>query len=379
MINKKTGFNTSMIHHGNPKDQDGSVMPPIVLSTTFERGDDQINPASEYIYSRYGNPNRNTLEAKLVVLESGVEAITFSSGLAAAQAVLHSFQNGDHVIIPDDIYFGVKKILMRLYENWGLQYDEADFTNLADIESKIKFNTKLIWMESPSNPGVKLCDIAAVVNLAQNRNIVTVADNTWATPYFTKPIEMGVDIVLHSTTKYMGGHSDILGGCLVFREVNDRTVFIKDYQKIGGAVPSPFDCWLLTRSLATFALRMKCQSENAMQLAQYLQSHPSVEKVFYPGLVSDAGYQIALKQMHGGFGAMLSILIKGGREEALEVCRKLKMIKHATSLGGVESLIEHRKSVEGDLSKTPDNLLRISVGIEEIEDILSDFEQALTI
>jgi cystathionine gamma-synthase len=371
------GLNSKLIHLGNPKDLDGAVMPSIVLSTTFERAEDQLNPVSDYIYSRYGNPNRNTLETKLANMDNGLEAVTFSSGLAAAQAVFHSLRKGDHVLIPDDIYFGVKKILMRLYADWDLHYDEVDMSDLIKLEASVKENTKLIWMESPSNPSVKLVDIKAIVDLSKTRNIFTVVDNTWATPIFTKPIDLGVDIVLYSTTKYFGGHSDVLGGAVIFKEANERYEFIRDVQKIGGAVPSPFDCWLLCRSLATFPLRMRAQSENAMKLAEYFDNHSSIEKVLYPGLTSDAGHEIALKQMKGGFGAMLSILVKGGREEALMVCKSLKMIKHATSLGGVESLIEHRKSIEGDLSPTPDNLLRVSVGIEEIEDIIIDFEQAL--
>jgi cystathionine gamma-synthase len=204
-----------------------------------------------------------------------------------------------------------------------------------------------------------------------------VADNTWATPYFTKPIEYGVDIVLHSTTKYLGGHSDILGGALIFRQEDDRYLFIKDFQKLGGGVPSPFECWLLARSLATFAIRMPVHATNAMALASYLNDHEKIDAVYYPGLPDFPGHTIAKEQMKGGYGGMLSILVKGGREAALALCKELKLIRHATSLGGVESLIEHRKSAEGDLSSTPENLLRISVGVEHIDDLINDFQQAL--
>jgi cystathionine gamma-synthase len=376
MIENK-GISTNCIHSGSAPDENGSIMPPIVLSTTFERQDDQLSFHNDYIYSRYDNPNRRSLEEKLAVLENGEKSIAFSSGLMAATAVFQSLRHGDHVLLPDDIYFGVRKIVMRLYEHWGLTYSMVDMTQLAEVEKAIRPNTKLIWMESPSNPAVKITDIASIVALAKSQDLFTVVDNTWATPFFTQPINLGVDIVLHSTTKYLGGHSDLLGGALVFKNADSRYDFIRDFQKIGGGVPSPFDCWLLGRSLATFAIRMPVHASNAMKLAQYLDEHDRVEEVFYPGLPKSTGYEVASKQMVGGYGGMMSILVKGGREASLSVCRRLNIVKHATSLGGVESLIEHRKSIEGEESLTPDNLLRISVGLENIEDLIADFKQAL--
>ncbi len=370
-------FSTRLIHEHNVKDDSGAVMAPIILSTTFERGDDGINYPSGYFYSRYDNPNRHSLELKIAGMEEGTGCVSFASGLAAATAVFQSLKTGDHVLLPDDTYFSIRSILDTMFSGFGVTYTLVDMTNLAQVEQSIQPNTKLVWMETPSNPLLKITDIKAVVELAQAHGCFTVADNTWATPYYTKPLTLGVDIVLHSTTKYMGGHSDILGGALVFREENERSMFIRACQKLGGAVPSPYDCWLLCRSLATFAARMPIHSTNSMALAQYLETHPSIEQVVYPGLPSHPQHEVAARQMQNGYGGMLSILVKGGRSQALQLAGKLQLFAHATSLGGVESLVEHRKSIEGEQSLTPDNLLRISAGIEDSKDLIADFEQAL--
>lgn len=370
-------LSTKLIHEHNVKDNNGAVMAPIVLSTTFERGDDGTSYPSGFIYSRFDNPNRQSLEQKLAAMENGSSCVSFASGLAAATAVFQSLKTGDHIILPDDTYFSIRSILEILFINFGLSFTLVDMNDLAEVEASIQPNTKLIWMETPSNPLIKVADIKAVVAIAQKHNCFTVADNTWATPFYTNPVDLGVDIVLHSTTKYLGGHSDILGGALIFKENNQRYEFIRNYQKLGGAVPSPYDCWLLCRSLATFTARMPIHSNNAMQLAAYLETHPKIERVLYPGLPSHPSHEIAKKQMKNGFGGMLSILVKGGQTEALKLASSLKLFTHATSLGGVESLIEHRKTIEGPASATPDNLLRISVGIEDIRDLLKDFEQTL--
>jgi cystathionine gamma-synthase len=310
-------------------------------------------------------------------MENGKACVSFSSGLAAATAVFQSLKTGDHIILPDDAYFSLYNILDKLFSGFGLTYTKVDMTDLNKLQSSIQPNTKLIWMETPSNPAIKVTDIAAVVAIAQQHHCFTVADNTWATPFYTQPLELGVDIVMHSTTKYLGGHSDILGGALIFKEENERSEFIKNCQKYGGAVPSPYDCWLLCRSLTTFSARMPIHSNNALQLAQYLETHAKIERVLYPGLPSHPQHAVANKQMKNGYGGMLSILVKGKREEALKLTANLKLFAHATSLGGVESLVEHRKSVEGDASLTPDNLLRVSVGIEDVKDLIKDFEEAL--
>ncbi len=368
---------TKLIHEGNIEDNSRAVMSPIVLSTTFERGNDGLSHPSGYIYSRYDTPNRHALEQKLAMMENGTSCVTFASGLTAALAVFQSLSSGDHIILPDDTYFGVRSILMHLFPQFGLTFSLVDMLDLSNIEKAIQANTKLIWIESPSNPLVKVTDIQGVVAIAKKYNCFTVADNTWATPFFTKPLALGVDISLHSTTKYLGGHSDILGGALIFKEENKRSEFIRTFQKVGGAVPSPFDCWLLCRSLATFSARMPIHADNAMQLATFLSQHPAIEAVMYPGLPSNPQYEIAKKQMTNGFGGMLSILVKGGQVAALTLCSRLKLFAHATSLGGVESLIEHRRSIEGVDSPSPDHLLRISVGIEAAEDLIADFAQAL--
>lgn len=370
-------FSTRIIHEDNIKHESGAVMAPIVLSTTFERGENGISYPGGYFYSRYDNPNRHSLESKLAKMENGAACVSFASGLAAATHVFQSLKTGDHIILPDDTYFSIRTILDAMFGNFGLSYTLVDMTDHAAIEKAIQPNTVLIWIETPSNPALKITDIAAVAAIAKKHNCFTVADNTWATPYYTRPTDLGVDITLHSTTKYLGGHSDILGGALIFKEANERYERIRAFQKLGGAVPSPYDCWLLCRSLTTFAARMPIHTDNAMKLALYLESNQKIERVLYPGLPSHPQHNIAAKQMKGGFGGMLSILVKGERDTALKLATSLKLFTHATSLGGVESLIEHRKSIEGALSATPDNLLRISVGIEDIKDLIDDFQQAL--
>ncbi|MFZ4543630.1 MAG: trans-sulfuration enzyme family protein [Saprospiraceae bacterium] len=368
---------TTLIHEGKTEESNNAIMSPIVLSTTFERGDDGLSFPSGYMYSRYDNPNRHRLEVLLAAAEAGEACLSFSSGLAAALAVFQSLRSGDHIVLPDDSYFGVRNILEKLFPQFGLTYSLCNMSDISNIEAVIQSNTRLLWIETPSNPGIKISDIRKIVDLARKHNCFTVADNTWATPYFTQPLLLGVDIVLQSSTKYLGGHSDLLSGALIFKEKNERFEFISTFQKAGGAVPSPFDCWLLCRSLATFTARMPIHAKNAMHLSEFLEKKPQLEQVLYPGLASFSQHELARAQMTGGFGGMLSILVKGGREKALLLCGNLKIIRHATSLGGVESLIEHRKSSEGEFSQSPDNLLRISVGIEAVEDLIADLEQAL--
>ncbi len=403
---------TLAIHAGNHGDATtGAVVSPITLSTTFERAYDGSLVEGRDIYSRASNPNRRALEEKLAALEGGSEAIAFASGQAATMSIFHSLGAGSHVILPDDIYYNTKVIIDTLYANFGLTCTEVDMTDLSAVKRAIKKNTKLIWIETPSNPSLKITDIQAVTKLAHAKNILVTCDNTWATPFFTRPFEYGVDLIMHSTTKYFGGHSDILGGCVIappspdggatlhsptsFLTEGEKTAppsgaggavglmgAIRTFQTVGGAVPSPFDCWLLSRSLATFAIRMPVHAKNAMKLAIFLENHPKIEKVNYPGLKSNKYHRIAKKQMIGAdgvaaFGGMMSVLVKGGQKEAMALASNLQIFKHATSLGGVESLIEHRFSVEGVHSKSPENLLRISVGIENIADLIADFEQAL--
>ncbi|AFK02566.1 Cys/Met metabolism pyridoxal-phosphate-dependent protein [Emticicia oligotrophica DSM 17448] len=372
---------TLAIHAGNHGDPTtGAVVPPLVLSTTFERAEDGSIVEGRDIYTRASNPNRRALEEKLAALEGGSEAIAFASGQAATMSIFHTLGAGSHVILPDDIYYNTRVIIEGLYANFGLTCTAVDMTDLGAIKKAIKKNTKLIWIETPSNPSLKITDIQAVVKIAKSKNIMVGCDNTWATPFFTRPFDFGVDVVMHSTTKYFGGHSDILGGCVILppnASSSELATKIRTFQSVGGGVPSPFDCWLLNRSLSTYAIRMPIHAQNALKLAAFLEAQPQIEKVNYPGLKSNEYHKVAKKQMLGGFGGMMSILVKGGQKESMALASKLKIFKHATSLGGVESLIEHRFSVEGIHSTSPENLLRISVGIENIDDLIADFKQAL--
>ncbi|NOT64288.1 MAG: aminotransferase class V-fold PLP-dependent enzyme [Acidobacteria bacterium] len=353
----------------------GSVASPIVLSTTYERdADNQL--VSEYFYSRTGHPNRQAFEQIVSALEGGTVAAAFASGNAATQAVMHALAPGDHVIAPVDIYFGTRAVIESLYTRWGLQVSFVDTTDLDAIKAAWQPTTKLVWIETPSNPRLRITDIAAAAELAHARGALLAADNTWATPICTRPFEHGADIVMHSTTKYFGGHSDTLSGLIVMRDSNEFFERIRTMQTIGGTGAAPFDCWLLQRSVATMAVRVERQSQSAAQLAEALSQHTRIANVNYPGLASHAGHAIAARQMRP-FGGMLSIEVAGGAEEALRMIGKVQLFKRATSLGGVESLIEHRASVEGPQSKTPPNLLRVSVGLEHADDLLADLLQAL--
>jgi cystathionine gamma-synthase len=377
---KSMKLETLSIHAGALHDDTfGAVTPSIILSTTFERNTEGAFPEGRDIYTRASNPNRRALEQKLAALENGIEAMAFASGQAATLSVFHAIlQPNAHVIIPDDIYYGTRVVLEKLYAQWNVSYSAIDMSNTEGVEKAIQENTKLIWIESPSNPSLKVTDIQAVTDIAKRYSIITACDNTWATPYFTQPFSHGVDLIMHSNTKYFGGHSDILGGCIIVKEQNELSQKIRDFQTLGGGVPSAFDCWLLYRSLATFPIRMQVHGANAQKLAEYLVQHPKVEKVMYPGLQTNEYHEVSKKQMQNGFGGMMSILVKGDEKTALQFASKLKLVKHATSLGGVETLVDHRRSAEGVHSNSPENLVRISVGIEHIDDLVADFEQALS-
>jgi cystathionine gamma-synthase len=377
MNNNKQHIQTIAVHAGQHNEEGLSdVMLPIHLSTTFERKKDGTH--SEYNYTRSANPNRDVVEKKIAAIEEAATAIAFSSGLAAVNALFENIlEPNTHVIIPDDCYHGTRSLLNTFFKRWNVLFDEVDMTNVNNIEKCINGNTKLIWMETPSNPQLKIADIHAIVTLAKTNTLLTACDNTFATPLLQKPLQMGVDFVMHSSTKFFSGHSDILGGIICTNHNNDISNNIRDYQKTAGAVPSPFDCWLLNRSLATFPLRFGMQCSNAHAIAHFLNTHPQIEKVFYPGLPSHTNHAIAKQQMKNGFGSIISILVKGGKQEALNFASKLLIFKHATSLGGVESLVEHRRSAEGNHPISPDNLIRISIGIEFVEDLKNDLRQAL--
>lgn len=369
-------LNTQAVHAGyEPEKQFGSVSQPLILTTTFER---ENGVPREHIYTRSENPNRISLETKLAILEGGADAIAFASGQAAAFAVFQAvLEPGAHVLIPDDCYHGIRTLFAQVYQGWQINCEEVDMSVVSNVADAIRPETKLIWIETPTNPKLKIFDIQGIAKVAAEKGIPVACDNTWATPFFQRPFELGVDIVMHSTTKYFGGHSDILGGAVILKEKGSIAARIRAIQGTGGGVPSPFDCWLLNRSLATFPLRMPVHSSNAQALAQFLHHQPAIERVYYPGLPTHPNHEIAKAQMQGGFGGMLSIEVKGGMGKAIELAENLHIFTHATSLGGVESLIEHRRSAEGLHPRSPDNLLRVSVGIEFVGDLIRDFEQAL--
>jgi cystathionine gamma-synthase len=366
---------TIAIHAGNQLDENTkAIIQPITLSTTFERAEDGTYPKG-FMYGRIDNPNRRSLENLLSALEGGEDACAFSSGNAAGMAIFQALEPNSHIICPDDMYHGLRNQLKILFN--GIH--TFDFLNYADLElirSNIKSNTKLIWIESPSNPLLKVTDIQAISLIAKENNLILAVDNTFATPICQLPFTLGADLVMHSTTKYLSGHSDVTGGILITKIKNDFWQKIRTVQTFGGAVPSPFDCYLTVRGIKTLPYRMRGHNENTMTIALYLENHPQVEEVFYPGLASHPEHQIAKKQMLS-FGGMLSFLVKGGEEATKKVINNLKIFTQATSLGGVESLIEHRYSVEGSDTKTPKNLLRVSVGLENIDDLIADLEFAL--
>lgn len=369
-------FETLAIHAGlEIGNSTKSIIPPISPSTIFEIDKEGLKEG-DYHYTRLQNPNRQQFEHLIATLEGGEAAAAFSSGIAAATAIFQSLDHGDHVIIPHDVYAGNRKMVTSVMSRWGLESDFIDMTDVENIEAHIKPNTKLIWIETPSNPLMNITDIAAVAELAKSHGLKTVADNTWPTPVNQLPLELGIDLVLHSTSKYFGGHSDILGGAVVAKSHDDFFERILVLQKMGGAVPSPHDCWLLSRSTRTLSYRMKGHNEHAEKVAAFLADHPKIADVYFPGLASHKGHEIAKKQMKG-FGGMISFLVDGDYNETIKVVGKAKLIKRATSLGGVESTWEHRQSSEGEGSVSPENMVRISVGLEHPDDIIEDLEQAL--
>ncbi|WP_373492590.1 PLP-dependent aspartate aminotransferase family protein [Aquiflexum sp.] len=361
---------TIAIHAGTIiEDKNRPAVQPITLSTTFEHVE------GSPIYSRANNPNRLALEQVLAKLEHGEAAAAFSSGNAAGMAVFQSLEPGSHIVAPDDMYHGLRTLLINVFKGI-LDVTFVDMTNVQNVADAITSKTNLIWVETPSNPLLQVSDIRRICEIAGDNGIKVACDNTFATPVFQNPLLLGADIVMHSTTKYLGGHSDILGGALITKSKEGVWEKIKMVQQVGGAVPSPFDCYMLTRSIKTLPYRMKGHAEHAGILATFLQQHPKVDKVYYPGLLSHPNHLIAATQM-SGFGGMLSFEVSGTAEDADKVVSLLKYFTHATSLGGVESLIERRAAVEGPDSKTPQNLLRVSVGLEHLDDLLEDLDQAL--
>ena len=378
-------FATKAIHSGeepNLKEGGcGDVVVPIHLSSTFARCEID-KPTGGYEYSRTGNPTRHALERRLAELENAQYGLAFASGLAAETTLaLALLKKGDHVVAFEDLYGGTRRLFDHTLANFGLEFTYVDATKTENVKAAIKSNTKLFWLETPTNPLLKLCDIAAISKIAKEREIVTVVDNTFASPYLQNPLDLGADIVLHSTTKYLGGHSDVVGGAIM---LSDNTLHekLKFNQNAVGAIPSPFDCFLVLRGTKTLALRMERHSHNASEIAEYLAAHPKVEKVNYPGLNSHPQHELARKQM-SGFGGVISFYLRQGTD-VKGFLRRLKIIALAESLGGVESLINQPSSMthaglarqEREKIGITDNLLRLSVGIEDAEDLRADLEQA---
>ena len=374
--NKTYRFETLAVHAGHGVDPaTGAVTEPIHLSTTFERDPDGSYPHG-FLYSRNHNPNRNGLEAALAALEGGSSSAAFGSGLASITAIFQGLQPGDHVVAPKDIYHGTANVLKHLFAKWQVSATFVDMTDLDATQRAVQPNTRIVWIETPSNPLIQCVDIAAISDIAHRAGARAVADNTFASPALQRPFELGCDMVMHATTKYLGGRSDVLGGVAVTRVDDEPFAQVRTAQLFGGAVPSPFDCWLIMRSLPTLPYRMLAHCANAGKVAAFLSTHPRVSAVHYPGLESNAFHALAKQQM-SGFGGMLSFETQGGKEAAMTVAANVEIFTRATSLGGVESLIEHRASIEGPASKTPQGLLRVSVGLEHADDLVDDLAQAL--
>ncbi|GAN33415.1 MAG: cystathionine gamma-synthase [Candidatus Brocadia sp. AMX2] len=376
-------FETRAIHAGcEPDAGTGAIMTPIFQTSTYV----QESPGKHkgYDYSRTHNPTRTALEKNIASLEEGNYGLAFSSGMSAILTIIQLFNPGDHIICCDDVYGGTFRLFDKVLKRYKLEFDFADLTNPQSLERYTRDNTKLVWLESPSNPLLKLIDIETIVRTAKKENIFIVVDNTFATPFFQKPLKLGADIVMHSTTKYLNGHSDVIGGALVTnnRELYDKLQFL---QNAAGAVPGPFDCFLVLRGIKTLAVRMERHAENAMRIAQFLETHPKVRRVIYPGLKSHPQHGLARKQM-AGFGGIITFFIKGGLEEARRFLERVRIFSLAESLGGVESLIEHPaimthaslpKEVREKLGIS-DELIRVSVGIENVDDLIGDLEKALS-
>ena len=375
---------TVAVHAGHEVDPaTGAVATPIYLSTTFER-DIEGTYSRGFMYSRNDNPNRKTLERGVSMLEGGEAAAAFASGTGATMSILQALSPHDHVLAHVDAYYGTSRLIREIFVRWGLEADFVDMGDLAAVRKALRPNTKLAWAETPSNPLLKVVDLAALAEIAHGAGAMFVCDNTWA-PVLQRPFDLGADLILHSTTKYFGGHCDVLGGIVVAKTDNEFFQRIRSIQYEGGAVPSPFDCWLILRGMRTLPWRMRAHSENAMKVAEFLARHPKVARVHYPGLNSHPGYKIAASQMSSHstsaqdklFGGMLSLEVKDGYDAAMSVAARTKIFIRATSLGGVESLIEHRASIEGSGTTSPEGLLRLSIGLENADDLIEDLDQAL--
>ena len=367
---------TVSVHVGNAPDAaTGAVAPPIHLATTFRHGPSGERVAG-YEYQREGNPTNDRLREALAALEGGQDAITFASGMAAMTTLLECLPNGARVLIPDDCYTGLRMLCTEYLPERGIHAQTVDMGDVEAVRAACAGGIAMLWIETPSNPRMKVSDIAALAQIGHAAGAVVVADNTFATPLLQRPLALGADVVMHSTTKYFGGHSDVLSGALVFARRDALAEKVAHRVHVTGATLAPFSAWLTLRGCRSLGARMAMHCANARAVAEFLAAQPQIERVNYPGLPSHAGHAVAAKQMRD-FGGMLSIELRGGREAALALASKVRVFTNATSLGGCESLIEHRASVEGPNPRSPQNLLRISVGLEHVDDLIGDLRQAL--
>jgi len=378
-----TGFNTRAIHAGQePDPATGAVNVPVHLSTTFKQ-DGVGGLRGGYEYSRSANPTRTALQEALAALEQGTRGMAFASGLAAEDTLLRTVcEPGSHVVLGGDAYGGTFRLISRVMSRWGVEHTPADLNDLDALRAVMRPTTRVIWCETPTNPLLNLADIARLAEFAHEHGALLVVDNTFASPYLQQPLTLGADVVVHSTTKYLGGHSDVVGGALITAD-DDLGEQLAYNQNAMGAVAGPFDAWLVLRGIKTLGVRMDRHQANAARIAEFLLEHPAVGSVLYPGLPDHPGHAIAAKQM-SGFGGMLSFRLTGGEEQALKVCERAQLFTLAESLGGVESLIEHpgrmtHASAAGSPLEVPADLVRLSVGIEDVDDLLADLEQALTL
>jgi cystathionine gamma-lyase len=380
MADEPLRFDTLAIHAGQaPDPTTGAIMTPVYLTSTYVQDGPGVHKG--YEYSRTQNPTRHALEGCLAALEGGRRGLAFASGLAATDAVLHLLSAGDHVLFSDDLYGGSWRIFDKVFRRLGVSFDPVDMADPANVERALREETKLVWIESPTNPMLKLVDLAAVAAVARAHGARTVVDNTFATPFFQRPLALGIDVVAHSTTKYLNGHSDVVGGALVTNDddLHARLAFL---QNAVGAVPAPMDAFLVLRGLKTLPVRMQRHAENALALARHLEGHPQVEKVTYPGLPSHPQHDLARRQM-SGFGGMLTFVLRGGLDAAVAFLRAVRIFACAESLGGVESLIEHpaimtHASVPTETRERlgiADGFIRVSAGIEDVKDLVEDLER----
>jgi cystathionine gamma-synthase len=367
---------TTAVHAaGHVDPETGAVAPPIHLSTTFEHPADTTE-LTGYLYGRYGNPTEDRLQDALAALEGGAAALAFASGMAAGTTLMQNLPAGGHVLMADDTYFAFRKVAETWFARWGLSFDLVDMTDAAAVRAALRPNTCCLWTETPSNPLLKVSSVAALSAVAREAGALLVVDATFATPLLLRPVALGADVVLHSTTKFLGGHSDVLGGALVFARVDELAARVRETRKLLGAVASPFASWLVLRGLRSLAPRVEWQSRNALAIARFLATHARVSAVHYPGLESHPQHAIARQEMTA-FGGVLSFEVAGGRSDAIAVASRLKLFINATSLGGYESLVEHRESVEGAGTPTPPTLLRLSAGLEHADDLIEDLRLAL--